>query len=640
MRSLRRAVGAVVGAVLLSGGVIGATPAASEVPVTASSWSIQPMASPSTSADVFVEGVSCVTAKFCVAVGQQGTLPAATTLAEIWNGGGWSVVPTPNPLGAASSELLGVSCVTSSFCMAVGDSGSPGTFVTLTELWNGSAWSIVSSPTGPSAVSALVAVSCTSVQSCMAVGGSANTPLAEQWNGTSWSIQAVTIPAGSTNTQLNGVTCIGNSWCMAVGFVIQPSVAQPLVETWNGSGWTVGSAPPVSGTHLAELNGISCAGSQFCVGVGLSFDGTTETTLVETWNGSSWSITPSPNNTGHTALAAVDCTSRTSCTAIGQMGPPGSETPVTETWNGSSWTLVVPPAPAGVSPVILASVSCLANWACVAAGFSATSSIEQPYAISAPISRSGYRFVASDGGVFAYGAGAPFLGSTGGQHLNAPIVGTAPMPAGDGYYLVASDGGVFSYGSAKFYGSMGGKSLNKPIVGMAVTADGGGYWLVASDGGIFSFGDAQFYGSTGALTLNKPVVAMAATPDGLGYYLVASDGGIFNYGNAAFSGSMGGQPLNKPIVGMAVPVAGGYYLVASDGGIFSFPTGAAGAPFLGSTGALRLNKPIVGMTATSGGYYLSGSDGGIFSFPGGGMPPFFGSTGSITLNAPVVGVSG
>jgi hypothetical protein len=40
--------------------------------------------------------------------------------------------------------------------------------------------------------------------------------------------------------------------------------------------------------------------------------------------------------------------------------------------------------------------------------------------------------------------------------------------AGSGYRFVASDGGIFSY-NAPFYGSMGGKPLNKPVVGMAGT---------------------------------------------------------------------------------------------------------------------------------------------------------------------------
>ncbi len=122
--------------------------------------------------------------------------------------------------------------------------------------------------------------------------------------------------------------------------------------------------------------------------------------------------------------------------------------------------------------------------------------------------------------------------------LNAPIVGMAATPTGNGYWEVASDGGIFSFGAAKFYGSMGGKPLNAPIVGMAATPTGNGYWEVASDGGIFSFGNAQFSGSMGGKPLNAPIVGMAATPTGNGYWEVASDGGIFSFGNARFSGSM------------------------------------------------------------------------------------------------------
>jgi L,D-peptidoglycan transpeptidase YkuD (ErfK/YbiS/YcfS/YnhG family) len=112
-----------------------------------------------------------------------------------------------------------------------------------------------------------------------------------------------------------------------------------------------------------------------------------------------------------------------------------------------------------------------------------------------------------------------------------------PAHGGHGYWLVASDGGIFSFGAATFRGSTGAIHLNRPIVGMAATPDGLGYWLAASDGGIFSFGDAQFHGSTGAIHLNQPVVGMSATPDGRGYWLVAADGGVFTFGTATYLGS-------------------------------------------------------------------------------------------------------
>ena len=246
----------------------------------------------------------------------------------------------------------------------------------------------------------------------------------------------------------------------------------------------------------------------------------------------------------------------------------------------------------------------------------------------------GYWKVASDGGVFAYGA-ASFYGSAGNLRLNKPVVGMAAIPHGGGYWLVAGDGGIFAYGDAPFYGSTGNLRLNKPVVGMAATPDGRGYWLVASDGGIFAYGDAPFYGSTGNQRLNKPVVGMAATPDGRGYWLVASDGGIFAYGDAPFYGSTGNQSLNKPVVGMAAtPDGGGYWLVASDGGIFAY----GDARFYGSTGNQSLNRPVVGLASTpdGGGYWLAVGDGGVFPF---GDARSFGSTGSEHLNMPVVGVA-
>jgi ribosomal protein L24E len=122
------------------------------------------------------------------------------------------------------------------------------------------------------------------------------------------------------------------------------------------------------------------------------------------------------------------------------------------------------------------------------------------------------------------------------------------VPNGTGYWLVASDGGVFSFGAARFHGSMGSHRLSAGVVGIATTPDGGGYWFVSANGDVFSFGNADYHGSN--LADETGVIGIATTLDGNGYWLVATDGGIFSYGDAQFYGSMGGRHLNEPIVGM------------------------------------------------------------------------------------------
>ena len=81
----------------------------------------------------------------------------------------------------------------------------------------------------------------------------------------------------------------------------------------------------------------------------------------------------------------------------------------------------------------------------------------------------------------------------GGTRLNKPVVGIASDAQTGGYWLVASDGGIFAFG-APFFGSTGSISLQQPVNGMAPVSTGDGYWLVASDGGIFAYGGSPVLG--------------------------------------------------------------------------------------------------------------------------------------------------
>jgi hypothetical protein len=237
----------------------------------------------------------------------------------------------------------------------------------------------------------------------------------------------------------------------------------------------------------------------------------------------------------------------------------------------------------------------------------------------------GYLMCASDGGVFTFGD-AHYYGSTGGMHLNQPIVGIARTPSRKGYWLVARDGGVFTFGDARFYGSTGGMHLNQPIIAIAPTPDGRGYWLVASDGGIFSFGDAPFVGSTAGRHLDQPVVGIATVKDGYGYYLATRDGRVFSFGDVRIQTARATIPL--PTVGIARnPVTAGWWVVNRAGTVFAYAVVNFGY-------AKEPHAPIVAIVAspTTQGYWLFGADGTAHAF---GDAHFYGNAPG-NLKAPIV----
>jgi hypothetical protein len=111
-------------------------------------WNI--VASPSgTGPEAELNGVVAVSASDVWAVGDSGS----NRLIEQWNGTSWTVVPSPGlPAGTVFNILAGAVVVTASDIWAVGESqNSSGIPATLTEHWDGIAWSIVASPAPGSA---------------------------------------------------------------------------------------------------------------------------------------------------------------------------------------------------------------------------------------------------------------------------------------------------------------------------------------------------------------------------------------------------------------------------------------------------------------------------------------------------------
>jgi len=90
-------------------------------------------------------------------------------LVMVWDGTVWSIVPSPNA-GTGSNDLFSVSCVSTSDCVAVGNTFNGSALETLVMVWDGTVWSIVPSPNAGTGSNELQSVSCVSVSECVAVG--------------------------------------------------------------------------------------------------------------------------------------------------------------------------------------------------------------------------------------------------------------------------------------------------------------------------------------------------------------------------------------------------------------------------------------------------------------------------------------
>ncbi len=197
-----------------------------------SRWSVQSVPSPAGTWYLELDGVSC-SGSACMAVGSVGTSPSAgaeDTLAEHWGGGAqWTVNRPLNPPNEIYRWLYGVSCPSARSCFAVGtEENSSGTYSMLSEHWDGTAWSLLFTPSPPSGgkFRALFAVSCPSLTTCTAVGYQQTaygySTVAERLNGTRWRVQPTPNPEGKAYTELYGVDCTYTTRSNAVG----PGVAE------------------------------------------------------------------------------------------------------------------------------------------------------------------------------------------------------------------------------------------------------------------------------------------------------------------------------------------------------------------------------------------------------------------------------
>lgn len=235
-------------------------------------------------------GVSCVSTSFCMAIDVGGW-------AASYDGTGWN---TEVFVADQGDQLEAVSCGSSSSCVAVDDHGKA-------YHYDGTAWSaaMLVEPGGW-----LSSVSCPSPVWCVAVDYQGN---ASTFNGSSWSA-----PASIDSNLLTGVSCPSTSFCAAVDNAGQ-------AVTFNGSSWSA-SQP----TGAQRLTGISCTSSGFCLALGAG--------QAARWNGAHWVGVGVPANQD---AGQLSCTSAQSCLAI-TPNLSGGTVPNAGTmiaWDGTEWSM-------------------------------------------------------------------------------------------------------------------------------------------------------------------------------------------------------------------------------------------------------------------------------------------------------------
>jgi hypothetical protein len=257
------------------------------------------------------------------------------TLIEHYDGNSWSVVSSPNANAVGDNELIGVTCSSTTDCWSVGyySVGNPtfptGALVyqTLIEHWDGTSWTIVTSPnSSPAENNSLGGVSCTSATNCWAVGGYSSSvssvALLEHYDGTSWSIVSSPSPGGSN--VLNGVACTSATDCWATG-AYQSTVVQSLKEHYDGASWTVVDSANTDPSQSNFPFAITCPSATDCRAVGwyYGYPGGNIYTLIDHYDGVSWNVTSSPNPPPNSSgqyidyLWGVTCSSTTDCWAVG-----------------------------------------------------------------------------------------------------------------------------------------------------------------------------------------------------------------------------------------------------------------------------------------------------------------------------------
>ena len=321
---------ALLGALLAPSGKI--LSAAAMPAAACRAWKVIP--SPVSPANASLSGISGTATTDVWAVGS--FFDDTGSIIEHWDGVSWSLVSHPH---AVLFDVVAIS-PTEAWAIGAHNGGK-----LIGEHWDGSTWTLIPAPS-PGTLPSISSVDASSSTDVWAVGRYTGAggihPLALHWDGTAW--KKVPAPDGSAfgTNAFYAVTSVSADDAWAVGYqdVTGGADFQPLIEHWDGSAWTVVPGAPLSSGQNNQLFGVGGTSSDDAWAVGFYESPTTQVLpLIEHWDGTSWTLSPSPPLTNSNELFAVDALSSSEAWVVGASFRAGPSKPLTEHWNGTGWTV-------------------------------------------------------------------------------------------------------------------------------------------------------------------------------------------------------------------------------------------------------------------------------------------------------------
>jgi hypothetical protein len=225
----------------------------------------------------------------------------------------------------------------------------------LTLRWNGFGWEQVAAPNAGTDDNTLFSVEVISATDAWAVGYYVNDfgvgqTLTLHWDGTTWSIVPSPNAGDLLDNLLDSVEAVSSTDVWAAGYYYNDDgIAETLTLHWDGTAWSVIPSPNTADDDYNYLYDLAVVSSTDVWAVGayvrnLPYSASYRS-LVLHWDGASWTRVSSPSiGSSSNVLFSVDALAADDLWAVGSFySSAGGQRTLTQHWDGTQWTLFPSP---------------------------------------------------------------------------------------------------------------------------------------------------------------------------------------------------------------------------------------------------------------------------------------------------------